>query len=72
MRPLAILLPLVLAGCASVWPASIFFLRRDPTEIETGTPAPQFALAAADGRTVTLGDLLGKGRAVLVFYRGAF
>jgi len=32
--------------------------------------APDFSVRAHDGRTVTLGDLLAKGPAILVFYRG--
>ncbi len=32
--------------------------------------APDFGLPAHDGRTVTLEELLARGPAVLVFYRG--
>lgn len=32
--------------------------------------APDFSLPAHDGRTVSLGDLVAHGPAVLVFYRG--
>ena len=35
----------------------------------SGERAPQFSLAAADGRTVALKDYAGK-KLVLVFYRG--
>ncbi len=35
-----------------------------------GQRAPQFALPNADGRTVSLGDLLARGPLVLSFYRG--
>ncbi|MFI0258999.1 peroxiredoxin-like family protein [Streptomyces sp. NPDC017056] len=37
-----------------------------------GAPAPDFALPAADGRTVTLSGLLAEGPVVLTFYRGAW
>lgn len=32
--------------------------------------APDFSLSAHDGRTVALADLLARGPAILVFYRG--
>lgn len=59
-----------LAGCASVWPTSVFFLKRDPSEIATGARAPPFTLKDASGEPVALDDLLARGKAVLVFYRG--
>jgi AhpC/TSA family len=35
-----------------------------------GQRAPEFALPNADGRTVSLGELLARGPLVLSFYRG--
>ena len=67
-----LLFALAAAGCASVWPTSIFYLREDPAELPAGAAAPRFSLASASGGQVALGDLLGKGRPVIVFYRGAF
>jgi hypothetical protein len=58
------------AGCASVWPLSAFYLERDPGEVALGAKAPPFRLAAARGPDVGLSDLLDRGQAVLVFYRG--
>ena len=39
-----------------------------PAEVERS--APDFSLAAHDGTTVSLGQLLERGPAILVFYRG--
>ena len=58
------------AGCASVWPTSIFFLKKDPGEIAQGAKAPAFTLPDATGSKAALADLLARGNAVLVFYRG--
>ena len=38
--------------------------------VPTGQRAPDFNLQSHDGRAVTLDDLLLRGPAVLVFYRG--
>jgi hypothetical protein len=62
----------LVAGCASAWPTSMFYLKHDPAEVATGEFAPPFALADARGGTVSLGALLEGGSAVLVFYRGAW
>jgi hypothetical protein len=40
--------------------------------LEVGQKAPDFALGAPGGRTVTLGDLLGRGPVVLYTFIGAF
>jgi peroxiredoxin Q/BCP len=39
-------------------------------ELKPGTPAPEFSLTAADGRTVRLADYRGKNAVLLVFYPG--
>lgn len=57
-------LVLLLHGCG--W----YFLERDPNEVTPGEVAPVFSLTAATGEAVALGDLLARGHAVLVFYRG--
>lgn len=44
-----------------------------PTDLErvsVGEPAPDFTLAALDGRRISLSDYRGKKDVVLVFYRG--
>lgn len=41
---------------------------QQPATVEA--KAADFSLAAHDGRTVTLGDLVAKGPTILVFYRG--
>ena len=38
--------------------------------LRAGDTAPDFALSSAEGRIVTLADLLAKGPVVLSFYRG--
>jgi cytochrome oxidase Cu insertion factor (SCO1/SenC/PrrC family) len=43
--------------------------RRAPGAADSGT-APRFALPDQNGRQVTLDDLLSKGPAAVVFYRG--
>jgi len=40
------------------------------TTAAVGSPAPKFALPDAEGNTVALDDLLGRGPVVLVFLRG--
>lgn len=42
---------------------------RTPPAADTAK-APEFSLPDADGKTVVLSDLLAKGPAVVVFYRG--
>ncbi len=61
-----------LAGCSSVWPFHLYWLKKDPAETKVGAKAPPFALERATGGTVTLASILAGGRAVLVFYRGAW
>ena len=39
---------------------------------EVGDPAPGFALAASDGNTYTLSELIGKQGAVIAFFPKAF
>jgi hypothetical protein len=42
-----------------------------PNAIQAGQPAPQFTLASADGKQVSLADLVKDKRgALLIFYRG--
>ena len=41
-----------------------------PTVLRLGEPAPDFALADAAGRPVSLADYRGKKPVLLVFYRG--
>jgi AhpC/TSA family len=43
-----------------------------PTVLRVGERAPDFALADAGGRTVSLTDYRGRKPVVLVFYRGAW
>jgi peroxiredoxin Q/BCP len=38
------------------------------SSLKVGDPAPDFSLAAADGRTIALGDYRGKSAVVLFFY----
>ncbi len=38
--------------------------------LQVGDIAPPFSLPTQDGTEITLGDLLGSGEAVLLFYRG--
>lgn len=42
----------------------------DLTRVKVGDEAPDFSLAALDGRDVTLSDYRGKKKIILVFYRG--
>jgi hypothetical protein len=37
-----------------------------------GDPAPGFTLPSARGGAISLGDVLGRGPAVLAFYRGGW
>jgi hypothetical protein len=41
-----------------------------PTALRVGAPAPDFTLADAAGRPVSLADYRGRKAVVLVFYRG--
>ena len=60
---LAAAVPALLAGCGSDADKGVSVDER----------APAFTLPAADGTSVSLGDLLeGRAAAVLVFYRGFF
>lgn len=54
------LLALVSIGCLST---------RTPT-LQTQAKAPEFSLSSHTGDSVSLSDMLAKGPAVLVFYRG--
>ncbi len=45
-------------------------LETKDTPVAAQRVAPDFTLAAHDGSTVSLGDLLAKGPAIVVFYRG--
>jgi len=59
----------VLAG--GVWfNAVIARIPDTPTALRVGEPAPDFTLADASGRPVTLADYRGRKAVVLVFYRG--
>lgn len=40
--------------------------------VAVGDPAPDFSLEATDGSSHKLSDLRGEGKAVLVFFRGAW
>jgi peroxiredoxin len=40
------------------------------TLISSGSPAPEFAAAASDGRAYVLADVLVASRVLLVFYPG--
>ena len=42
----------------------------DPRLPDIGDRAPTFSAQASDGSTVTLGELLGRGPVVLIFYPG--
>jgi peroxiredoxin Q/BCP len=42
----------------------------DPRLPDIGAMAPTFSAEASDGTTVTLGELLGRGPVVLIFYPG--
>jgi hypothetical protein len=64
VRGLLLALVLLLQGCG--W----YFLEHDPNELKAGDVAPVFSLTAATGETVSSSDLLARGHAVLVFYRG--
>jgi peroxiredoxin len=39
------------------------------TDLKVGDRAPDFSLTSSDGNVVRLGDLLGKQKTVLVFFR---
>ncbi len=47
-------------------------LKRDPREIALGARAPEPALLSTEGKPFPLGTLRGRGKPVLVFYRGRF
>lgn len=57
----ALTLAMVAPGCR---------LQTEQAPAATEAPAPAFSLAAHDGRTVSLDDLVARGPAILVFYRG--
>lgn len=65
-------LSLLLAGLFVVF--VFYFSKQLPASanaLKIGQPAPSFTLASADGRQVSLADLLkGRRGAVLIFYRG--
>ena len=42
----------------------------DLDRVKVGEPAPDFTLESADGRALTLSQLRGGKRVVLIFYRG--
>ncbi|MBI4420329.1 MAG: redoxin domain-containing protein [Gemmatimonadetes bacterium] len=42
----------------------------DLDRVKVGDAAPDFTLAALDGRRLTLSDYRGKKNVILVFYRG--
>ena len=44
----------------------------EPRPLEPGKPAPEFALADADGRTHTLSELRAAGAVTIVFYQGSW
>jgi hypothetical protein len=49
----------------------IFYTARDINALRVGQRAPEFSLAGADGKVVTLSELLqGKRAILLIFYRG--
>ncbi len=64
---------LLVAGCAHVWPFSLYYLDRTPeAEVDQGEKAPAFALESVEGETVSLDGLRAAGKPVIVFYRGHF
>lgn len=64
MRPAV--LALAATGCGLVTGIEV----TAPPTVTAAAPAAPFALAAQDGRTVALAELLAAGDVVLVFYRG--
>jgi len=54
------------AGCSVVTSIEV----AKPAAVTATDLAPAFALPSHQGQTVTLGDALGAGHVVLVFYRG--
>jgi cytochrome oxidase Cu insertion factor (SCO1/SenC/PrrC family) len=52
--------------------AAVFFLATSAAAIEVGQKAPDFTLAAPDGKQVKLGDLLAKGPVVIYTFIQAF
>jgi len=56
-------------GCIAVF-ATACRLQTEAAPVEARQLAPDFVLPSYDGTTVTLGQLLERGPAVLVFYRG--
>lgn len=45
-------------------------LHTEQPPVQAEVKAPDFSLSAHDGATVSLGDLLEGGPAIIVFYRG--
>ena len=52
--------------------ALVVILTTSATAIEVGQKAPEFTLAAPDGKQVKLGDLLAKGPVVIYTFIQAF
>jgi thioredoxin-dependent peroxiredoxin len=63
MRMTSLLAAAVLAGSAAVSPAA---------ELQVGDPAPDFTLAASDGKTYKLSDFKGKKAVVVAWFPKAF
>ena len=57
----------ILAGAATA-----LFLTTNANALEVGQKAPDFTLAAPDGKPVKLADLLGKGPVVIFTFIQAF
>lgn len=62
MAATALAVLVLTAGCRGL------VTRGEPAEVRE--PAPEFTLASHDGRTISLSDLLARGPALVVFYRG--
>jgi cytochrome oxidase Cu insertion factor (SCO1/SenC/PrrC family) len=69
MRSIVSLRALGLAT-ALVGTAAACRLHTEQTPVAAQARAPDFALPAHDGRTVTLAELVARGPALVVFYRG--
>ena len=64
VRSLVGALALLLAACAAV--------AQTPVELKVGDAAPDFSLAASDGRTYKLADFKGKSAVVVAWFPKAF